>query len=319
MSQQAKRPNHRASGTRPIIVIGLALLAIATLLLAAAAMLQGRDTEPSEPRYTPTATAPSEDAPAEPEAEPTPEPPAPVEFVSPAMQRLLAVGTDGEHVLRAMVGQCPSPEGWLEVSFDAGLSWESGRAEVVEATALLQLDLSDPAVTRFVSLDTECAPQAARSFVGGTSWQAADLVEAPWRLDPASSSTVHTPLGERALPCDAVALSSSGGRAVALCANSSVTMSEDSGDTWAAPVAAPSAVSVGVTTDAFVVASGGEPDCAGVRTRTLAGSELSAPGACVGGADGRDGQIAVTGGPAAWFLWAGDAFLASSDGGATWF
>ncbi len=106
MAKQAPRPNHGGI-PRSLKITVLAIVAVAVLFLSAFALSQqpkveGAGTVPTLP--TPT----SESIP-----EPAPEPEVPA-YVSPVMQRLLAVGTNDGHVLRATMGVCPEPLGGLK-------------------------------------------------------------------------------------------------------------------------------------------------------------------------------------------------------------
>ncbi len=299
---------------RKALIAGLAVLLVLTGALAWFALSY-------EPKVADAGTVPTQPSPSvtpTPELTPEPEPEPVAAPNSPVMQRLLAAAAGGQ-VLRAMVGACPAPAGGLEVSFDAGATWQAAATETVAATRLLQLDTSDPAITRMVSLNAEtCAPQAARSFVGGTSWQAADLIESPWYIDPADAGVVHTPAGAQAIECPAVGLASSGSRAAVLCENSSVRITADGGASWSAPAAVPYAAAVGVTPTEFVVASAGEPECAGARTRLVGFDFVADPGACVAAEGATEGNTAVTGAEGQMYIWTGNTFARSFDAGATW-
>lgn len=313
MAKQAPRPKN-GKNTKVYALAGLALVAVVAIVLALLAVTQNRngvDTAGTVPTLTPATTLPPEPEPTpESEPEPLPEPPT-----APVAQRLLSVSPDGT-ILRAWVGSCEAP-GALEVSFDGGTTWVSGATETIPATRIMQIDAEDPTITRLASLNAECAPQFSRSFVGGVSWEPEPDAGA-WFIDPLNTSAIHSPSGVQALPCEAVGLDSAGARAIAMCADASVTTSEDGGASWSPPVAVPYAVAVAVTPEAYAVVSGGEPDCAGVRTRTLSGGALSEPGACLSGADGRDGTVALAAAPGAWFVWVGDSLTRSIDGGLSW-
>lgn len=248
--------------------------------------------------------------------EPAPEP-APEVAPAPAMQRLLAVSADAGHLLRAQVGACPEPAGGLEVSFDSGVSWESGSLVNAGATRLLQLDGAIAGTDRLVAQNTACEVVQARSFVGGADWEPEEA-GAAWYLDPVDAAVAHTPSGAQALPCQAVGFASHGSRAAALCSESAVTVSADGGASWSALAPIPNAAAVGVTPSGFIVASLGEAECVGVRTRSFDGSTLSEPGTCLDVTGAEGGNIALAGDDNVGYLWAGDAFVRSSELGRSW-
>lgn len=234
------------------------------------------------------------------------------------MQRFIAMGNADGHVLRGVVGACPDPAGSLEVSFNSGGDWAAGVIASVDGRRLLQVDATSGDLVRLTALGADCAPQVSRSFVGGTSWELDPDQPLTWYLNPDNARVVHTPTGQVELPCDAVGLSSGANRAVVLCSDSTVTYSDSNGEAWSAPVAAPNAVAAGVVAEGFAVVSAGEPDCDGVRTRLLSDGVLGEPSACVALSDATALPTAIGGGSAGWYLWAGDAWLRSSDQGMSW-
>lgn len=309
-SKQKQQLPRRIQVPRALTIVIVAVLAVLALILATIALTQkpeieGAGTVPTLP--TPT-----------PEPEPTPEPaPAAPAYVAPAPLRLLAVGAEDGHVLRATMGYCPEPGGGLEVSTDHGSNWSAGVIASVDARRITQIDASDAEVVQMTSMNVDCTPSVSRSFVGGTSWEPDPGVNG-WFVDPANALVVHSPAGAVELPCAVVGLSAEASRGIALCSDSTVLISETEGANWSAPVAVPNAAAVGVTAEGYAIASVGEADCAGVRTRLLAGGTLGAPGSCLNVADAGGGQTAVAGGNSGWYLWAGGSFLRSQDQGVTW-
>ncbi|NLA65188.1 MAG: hypothetical protein GX862_04545 [Leucobacter sp.] len=215
------------------------------------------------------------------------------------------------------VGGCPDPAGSLEVSFDDGQTWQTGEAHTVDARRLLQIVATQGDLVRLAAQKAQCATEQLRSFIGGTSWQLEPEPSPMWMLDPADATLVHTPIGAHTLPCQAVQLASDGAQGAVLCSDGAVVTSVD-GETWSEPVAVPHGVAIGFTSEGVAVASVGEPECAGVRTRLLAGGAIGAPGACVDVAGAGDGNTALTGDAGEWYLWAGESFLRSADAGQTW-
>lgn len=311
MSKQVSRPKF-GQVPRALTITVVAAVAIVALALSAFALSQ-------KPEVEGAGTVPTSSLPTPPAPTPNPEPEQPEvpAYVAPAAQRLLAVGADDGHVMRAVMGTCPDPRGSLEVTLDHGASWQPGAVASVDARRILQLDASDPEIVRMTSLNGECVAGVSRSFLNGTSWEP-DPGVSGWFTDAANPWVVHTPSGVIDLPCEAVGLSAQAGRGVVLCSDSTVLTSEDNGASWTAPIAVPNAAAVGVTAEGYAVASIAEADCPGVRTRLLSGGALGGPGACVGVGDAGGGQAAVAGGASGWYLWAGSSFLRSLDQGLNW-
>ena len=243
------------------------------------------------------------------------EPTAPVPH---APQRLIVAGADPGHLIRATIGACPAPAGVVEVSFDDGKSWEAAPAPGDSAAQILQVDAGDPEITRMVALDAEtCQPQAFRSFVGGTTWEPAEVTGGPWYVDPTDAQTVHAPSGPIALPCTAVGLSASDTRAVVLCSDSSLTVTSDAGSTWSRPLSVPHAVAVGLAPSRFIFATSGSPDCAGVQLGIVSESGLGQVSTCLDiAAD--PGQVAIAATDDLVVAWTGDVLSRSFDDGVTW-
>lgn len=304
---------------RVFAIIGVVLLAAVALGFSAIVLTQDRWQRPQD--ATINADLDSE-APVEtitPETEPLPDAVQEAESEPPAAppQRLIAITEDGT-VVRASVGACPEPAGIVEASFDGGAEWQPSGVEQFGTIRVLGLSASTASTVRLLATNVECQPQALRSFVGGTSWQPADdELATSWYLDLANPTLAHTPIGESELSCSAVSLVGAGERGVALCEDHSLLLSEDQGANWSSPVAVPGSAAVGASEAGFIVASVAEPDCAGVRTRTLREGIVGDPGACVE-AVGSDGAISVALRGETAYLWAGDTWLRSEDAGANW-
>ena len=309
-------PRPARSRSRTFALIGLSLIALATLILVAVALLS----RPAPSTVTlPEPTTPS--APAAPS--PTPSPTDTVESpptVRTAVQpmRLLAADAASGALLRAEISACdvPETEAELEVSFDRGSSWNASNLTRIDAAELRQLNLSN-SDAQLVYLDEECAPLVAISSSAGAEWAPSDASASAWYLVSPGGPAAITPSGEVELPCSAVALSASTERGVALCADETITLSTDAGASWSEPVAVRGASAVGMDDDGFLVASANEPGCSGVQVRTVEDDVTGEPGQCIE-IDAEPGTIAVTGAAGSWFVWAGDSFFRSDDGGASW-
>lgn len=310
MAKRTRRVKHGGMPFAVKIAI-LAIVAAAVVLLSMYALgqqkqeVEGAGTVPTLPDTTPRKTP-----------EPASEAQAPA-YAVPSVQRILAVGAEDGHVLRATIGACPEPAGSVEVSRDYGTNWSAANLAAVDARSILQLDASDAAIVRMTSLNGSCEPSVSRSFVGGTSWEPDQNVSG-WFIDPSNPAVVRTPTGAFELPCKAAGLSAQSMRGVVLCGDSTVLVSEDEGVTWSPPLSVPNGAAVGITAEGYAVVSTGEAECAGIRTRLISGGALSEPGACLEIADAGAGQTAIAGGSSGWYLWVGESFFRSSDTGAVW-
>lgn len=301
----------------PVLWAGLLVLALIAGGLSAAAVLQGRAAQQlgvaaaeaaatqSERPETPGANDPGSD-----EIDLAPAPATP--------QRVMVAGATPGHLIRATTGTCPAPAGIIEVSFDDGETWESGRAPDDSASQVLQFDASDPELSHMVSLVADsCQPRAFQSFVGGTTWEPADGTDGRWYLDPSASQTAHTPLGPVALPCSAVELSASNTRAIVLCDDTTLTISSDSGATWSTPLSVPHAVAVGLAPSQFIYATSGSSDCPDIQLGVVSESGLGPVSTCLD-ATAAPGQIAIAATNDLVVVWAGDTLSRSFDDGVTW-
>lgn len=313
--RQAKRPVHRR-GTRVTAIVGVSLLALVAAGLSAYALLGDRDgsnrTAPSQP----VAPVPTETVTPTPTDAPESTPTATTEVSVP--QRLLAVGEEAGNLIRATIGACDASPGTLEVTFDGGDSWQAASFTDASPTEFRQIDMADASALQLSALDESCDPLTLSSFVGGVDWAPEVGGAAPMSLPEAPSTVVDTSTGQVDLPCTAVSLAASGARGIALCDDASVSMTQDSGASWSAVTPVPATVAVGVTPNEFFAASAGEDACDGIRTRTISESSVGDPGGCLTDAKAADGAIAVAGGTSALFVWAGDRFAVSADGGTSW-
>lgn len=314
--KQAKRPEH---SKRNLLVAlgGLSFLAVAAVALTAFALnasnLSTSDTELITPP-TPTAEVTPEPEEVDPEPELTPESSA----SAVSVQRLLVTGASPGHLIRATVGACTDPVGVIEVSVNDGVDWTQAQTADVGSTEILQFDATQTGIVTMVSLGADCLPQSSRSFVGGVDWELDESLGFSWFVEPTDHTVVSTPIGQQPLPCSAAGLASRGDRAIALCDDSTVTVSYDSGASWSNPGAVPNAAAVGMTDEGFVVASTNEGDCVGVQVRNVVGATFGNPGQCFAVEGSSDGNTALDGRAGELFLWTADRFVRSADEGTTW-
>lgn len=299
------------------VVVGVSVLAIATVVLSVFALTQHRGAGDARPASSASSSpAPSASAgPTEPAA--TPEP-APAALVAPT--RALAA-QDANRVYRVGTGACPDPRASFELSTDGGATWQaSDIADRTGSSAALSISMGGPEFIQMVTLRTsDCAPQYIRSFVGGIDWEVFDAdLPYSWYFNPADPSMVHTPNGDRPTPCTAVAVAATGSRAAVLCSDSTLHTTGDSADTWGAAIPVAHAAAIGVSPNGFHVAVLDADGCSGVQLGEVIADGMPALGACLPAVAAQAEVAVATSGDGTTFVWAGDAFARSGDGGATW-
>lgn len=310
---QAHRPDHTRR-SRLLVFGGLGALAVAALTLTAVAMVSQR----SGAGAADLAPAPTFSTP-KPEAEPTETPDtAPEPVLLEDSQRILAAGEEPGHLLRSVLAPCGAGDATAEVSFDDGASWQPTLVTDVAGAAIRQLDAHDSTITRATFVDASCQPAVARSFTGGSAWEPETPGSGIWALQNDDNAAAWSPQGAVELPCTAVSLVGEAARAIALCSDASVTVTEDAGAAWSQPVPVAGAGAVGIAPAGFIVATThGDAECVGVRTAPFSGSQLGTTGGCLAGEFAAP-TIAVTASASTQYVWAGEQVFRSVDSGSSW-
>ncbi|MFD4422559.1 hypothetical protein ACFWN7_13805 [Agromyces sp. NPDC058484] len=296
--------------------VGVSLLAVIVVALSLLALTQNRSVEAAG--STPGAADP--DATVAQATDPA-EVPAPIAQTVAVPTRVLTA-IDADSAVRAAVTACPAPS-TVEVTDDAGASWEPFEAEGVSAVQQITAD-SDGFVALIGLASEDCAPSYERSFTDGADWQTApDELSASWFVDPANRAAVHAPSGDRPAPCGAVVQLTviDENSAALLCDDATVHATVDAGGTWLPPVAVPGAAAISAGADGYRVAVINQNGCVGAQvagvTITDARLQADAAGVCLD-ATIAPGEAALAVGDDATWLWAGNALARSEDGGATW-
>ena len=238
--------------------------------------------------------------------------------------RLLAA-LDASTAWRASTGACPAASADPELTTDSGATWESFNASSeTDASSILAINVIDDTETSLVTLDVaDCAPQLVSTFVTGNQWKAyPERAAAEWYVDPATPATVHSPSGDAVAPCTGVATlaATDDSSAAVLCADATVFTTQDAGATWSAPTSVPGAAALAVTTDGYEVAVANPVDCVGVSLfKVSVDGVLDATARACLAATVSPGETAVSAAEdGTLWLWAGDAFARSTDGGTSW-
>jgi hypothetical protein len=297
----------------------LAFVLVDLLLISWALSSRNASTSSSTPGPIPTFT---------PEASATPTPTSSAATVAIPPTRILSA-LDDTTAWRATTGECPVATATPEITTDAGQTWQATNAtDDVQITAPLSLRVLSDTLIEIVGLDADdCSPQLVRSFVAGDNYSRyPDLLADQWYVDPTDRATVHTPDGDVSAPCDSIVdlapRADDDAAAAIVCADTTVFTTTDSGTTWSTPLSQPGIVGVAATTMGYVIATVGLPECAGVQLAGLSESLMTAtPTGCLPAdepAEDLQGNVAMSEGAGALWIWAGDSVMRSTDQGTSW-
>ena len=319
------RKNRNNPARRRWLVGGLAVFLLFDLGLVYFALTATNPVSSAGTVVEPVETAPPSDADPAKTAEPAVvEPVVTTVTATVAPTRLLAA-LDSSTAWRASTGACPATSAAPELTTDSGATWESFNASIdTDASSILAINVIDDTETSLVTLDiADCAPQLVSTFVAGNQWRAyPERAAATWYADPVSPAIVHSPSGDAAAPCAAVATlaATDDSSAAVLCTDASVFTTTDAGATWSAPVPVAGAAALAATTSGYEVAVANPAGCVGVSLVTVsADGELDATARACLTATVNPGETAVSvAEDGTLWLWAGDAFARSTDSGASW-
>jgi len=297
----------------------LVFLLVDVLLISWALGARSANAPSSTPAPIPTFT---------PEVSASPTPTATAATVAIPPTRILSA-LDDTTAWRATTGECPSAPATPELTTDGGETWRMTDAtDDVQITALQGLTAVSDTLVEIVGLAADdCSPQFARSFVAGDEYSTnSDLLGDQWYVDPADRSTVHTPEGEVAAPCETIvdlAVRPDDDESAAIvCADTSVLATDDSGMTWTLPLRGDGIVNLAVTAVGYVIATVGLPECAGVQLTALSDDLTTAtPTDCLPvevPAETMQGKVAVSEAAGTLWVWAGESVMRSIDQGTTW-
>ena len=325
----ANKPNFRKYRNSPArrrwLVGGLAVFLLFDLGLVFFALTATKPVSSAGTVIEPVETiAPADTEPVETAAPAVVEPVETEATATVTPTRLLAA-LDSSTAWRASTGVCPAASAAPELTTDSGATWESFNASIeTDASSILAINVIDGTEASLVTLDiTDCAPQLVSTFVAGDQWRAyPERAAAEWYVDPATPATVHSPSGDAAAPCATVATfaATDDSSAAVLCTDASVFTTTDAGATWSAPVSIPGAAALAATTGGYSVAVVNPAGCVGVSLVTVSadGALDAAARACLAATvNPGETAISVARGGTLW-LWAGDAFARSTDGGQSW-
>ncbi|MDR5701474.1 hypothetical protein [Agromyces aerolatus] len=315
--QGPKRPNR----TAPWMLIGIALFVIADVLLVWAAITSARTPPP------PSSAVGTVDVQISPSASPTPSeaPPQDLEVARPVA---LLAAYDSLTAYRAITGECPVAPPEIEVTTDGGVSWTP--FGVTDASSIEAITPEGANTLSVIARDADgCEASVHRSFVQGAGWAEAPELDGRWRIE---AGVVIAPGPVTATPCaEPVQVAGvSPARAVVLCADAVVHVTDDAGGTWVSsePISGVSAIAA--RDDAVLVVIERQGECEGLQVAGLsaggageagaeAGLVLGAPGACITTepTDGHSALAVSNDGSMVW-LWSNGVVARSVDGGASW-
>ncbi|TFC91997.1 hypothetical protein [Cryobacterium sp. TMT4-31] len=318
------RKNHNNPARRRLLVIALAVFLLVDVGLVAFALTA---TKPASSAGTVAAVPTSSPETVEPAVTPTPtvEPVDTTPTLTVAPTRVIAALNETT-AWRALTGACPTTAAAPEITTDSGVNWEAFNAATeTGATSILSIDVVDDAEASLITLDDiACAPQVVTTFVAGDAWRLyPERVAAEWYIDPSTSGTVHTPTGDVAAPCAAVATLAAldNARAAVLCLDASVVTTQDGGFSWSAPSSIPGAAAITATAGGYAVAVVNPTGCVGavlVNISENAEFDSTASGTCFSSAVNAGETALSAADDGTIWLWVGDSFARSLDGGASW-
>lgn len=313
------RPEWSTGVGRRWAVVGLVAFAVLDVALVGSAMASVR---PVPQGSGAVASVSHTSDPPRPTATTTPTPQPIVNAVAPT--RVLAA-LDGTVAWRATIGgPCPATRATLAHTSDGGATWTSSDAAgPTGSSSVLRITVDSTTVASAIVLDGQkCVPQYIGTYVSGDNWATyPDRLGSSWYLEPASSASVHTPRGDVTGPCGAkVGLAvRDAATAAVLCADHTVYRTTNSGASWGTPVSVPGAVALTNTTNGYATAATNVAGCAGVAVANLGAATGGATTAgCYATATPQPGAVAVASGGSTLWLWAGNAMVRSTNGGATW-
>jgi hypothetical protein len=314
-SNRAFVRRHNGGGRRRWWVLALALFLVFDIALVAFAL---------NANNTPTATADlgsSSTASTSITPTPTDSPTSTVAPIAAVPQRLLAA-ISADVAWRGVVGTCPDGQSKLEYTNDGGERWTVvDPARATDANTLVRVVPGSTSEAHVVTLDGECEPQLVGTFVAGEAWEDySSNLGSYWYVDPTDRAHIHAPDGPVAAPCESVVAIATRSplEAVALCADQGLFETNNGGAAWSTTISVPGAVALDASTDGYVVAVAGQGDCAGISVVMLLGTVPAEPMGCFGeAASSGQTSLAAAGDDTLW-LWAGDIFAQSTDGGETW-
>ena len=214
----------------------------------------------------------------------------------------------------------------MALTRDGGATWEQFPiAPAVEVSSIQRLHAADDAYIYMVGQrPADCSLVWAGTFTGGADWGVFEAqLGDTWFVDATNRARVHAPGGDQAAPCDAVVglAITSATEAAALCSTQTVFRTADGAATWDAGLPMPGAVSLDNSDDGYIVATVGQPDCAGVQVRTIGVSASDADAipalGCLALESAPD-ETSVSYASGSVWVWADDTVRASTDGGVTW-
>ena len=315
-----RREPGRLAARRRLAIIGLTVFLVLDAVLVVWALSAHRGEQQTAVSPEAPSASPSQ-PPATPSESPSPTVASPAVVVA---SRLLGA-VDGDIAWRATTGDCgvgASPE----VTESAGAEWVATDATgPTGATALQRLSPESAGVASMIALDDACAPTVVRTYVGGDNYEEFSAgLEGRWYVDPRDRSTLITPSGDAAAPCDAIfgLAVRSDAEAAVLCGDGAAYATTVGGAAWSPAQVLPGAQAIGTAPDGYLVGAVARPECAGVLLVPIdVSGAAGAPRGCLQMGvppESLAGQIAIDEGAGVVWVWASDLVARSFDGGSTW-
>lgn len=232
--------------------------------------------------------------------------------------RLIAVSTDPERVLRAEAAECGADEPSIDVSADGGQTWTPADTSTLELSGIRQLGFGNNGIAHLAFVNQQCEMQFAQSYVYGGAWEPSSDARGTWTLTEEYGENEILIAGTAVdTPCPTVSVSGLGNHGIILCDNSSASVTDDAGKTWGDLISVPAAQAVAQVDEEPIIATLDDAGCAGISVKSVSRKKVEDRGSCAE-VDADVGQVAVAGSGTNLIVWAGEEIIRSDDSGATW-
>ena len=299
------------SESRWVALLGLVLAAaIATVLVVMATTRPEPVSSTATPipipelTETPTATAP----------------PAPLPDLGHLARYLVPL--DDTTAWRTGDAWCePGEIATVEVTDDAGASWESYSFAQLDSAAVPALDPStlDRSILWAVTASTDdCELGYAASYTGGEFWRFEDETPSVPFVD-ADGVTIVDGNARLAAPCTIAGFGLQGStQASVVCSDGQVRVTADSAVTWQSPSLDVVALAITRSASGYLIAASRAEGCGGVQLIEVRAADAGVtPGICFAGLAETTPLALALAGDTVW-VWAGDAVAVSANGVTGW-
>jgi hypothetical protein len=262
-------------------------------------------------------------APATPAFTAVPDSTPPLSTISAPTRQI--TGFNGLGAWRATLGSCPSVPASIEYTTDAGATWlPSTSATSRGLTNIISMHAVGSSLAIVGQSGTDCGSVDYLTTAARTDRLALSVgIESEWYLRQETPGSLYSPSGLLTAPCATAVEVEQGtvaGSVGVLCNDQTFFRSRDGGATWDTGLVVAGAQAFTPTQQGYLVATVGDPNCAGVQLRTVFTLEAAGDGqaASCRVLDGDLSNLSISASGEILWMWAGDTASVSVDRGATW-